>query len=146
MTETQTTETLSLQVERVIPAAAEAAFDAWLDADALKKWMTPGPGMSVPHASTDPRVGGRFLIVMKNDQREIPHEGEYRVIDRPRKLVFTWVSEPAGNSLVTVDFQQVAGGRTKVVLTHERLQSEQSRDGHRQGWSRILEALERATA
>jgi uncharacterized protein YndB with AHSA1/START domain len=99
------TDSLSLQVERVIPGPIEAVFDAWLDADSLKRWMTPGPGMTVPVATTDPRIGGRFHIVMRHDGRDIPHDGEYRVIDRPTKLVFTWISEPAGNTLVTIDFQ-----------------------------------------
>lgn len=143
---TETTDTHSLQVERTIPAPIDAVFDAWLDAAMLKTWMTPGPGMSVPSASTDPRVGGRYLIVMKAGDREIPHEGEYRIIDRPNKLVFTWVSAPAGNTIVTVDFQKLSDRSTKVTLTHERLGSTDSRDGHQKGWAGILEALEQHLA
>jgi uncharacterized protein YndB with AHSA1/START domain len=108
--------------------------------------MTPGPGMTVPAATTEPHVGGRFRIVMKAADREIPHDGEYRVIDRPRRLVFTWVSEPAGHSLVTIDFEKLSDRSTRVTLTHEKLASAESRDGHRNGWTAILESLERAVA
>lgn len=139
-----TAPTYSLETERVIPATIERVFDAWLDAESVKKWMRPGPGMTVPRVEIDGRVGGRYLIVMASPDREIPHQGEYRVIDRPHKLVFTWISEPAGNSVVTVLFEEVPGGSTRVVLKHEKLPDEQSRDGHRGGWGAILEALERA--
>jgi uncharacterized protein YndB with AHSA1/START domain len=138
--------TESLEVERLIPATIERVFDAWLDADSVKKWMRPGPGMTVPRVNIDARVGGKYLIVMASPEREIPHEGEYRVIDRPNRLVFTWVSEPAGDSLVTVLFEQASGESTRVVLKHEKLPNEQSRDGHRNGWGAILEALERSLA
>jgi uncharacterized protein YndB with AHSA1/START domain len=140
------TETYSLQVERVIPGPIENVFDAWLDPDSVKAWMRPGPGMTVPSVRIDPRVGGKYLIVMSSPDREIPHEGEYRVIERPNRLVFTWVSEPAGNSLVTVAFHRLTDASTRVVLTHEKLPNEASRDGHRGGWQVILEALERAIA
>jgi uncharacterized protein YndB with AHSA1/START domain len=140
------TDSLSLQVERTIPGAIEAVFDAWLDATMVKQFMTPGPGMTVPVATTDARVGGRFHLVMQAGGQQIPHEGEYQIIDRPHKLVFTWVSAPAGNSLVTLDFQKVTESSTKVTLTHEKLATESSRDNHRGGWSAILEALERVMA
>ena len=51
---------LSLTVERVINAAPEAVFDAWLTPQMLMRFMCPGPGMTTPEAKTDPRVGGRF--------------------------------------------------------------------------------------
>lgn len=143
---TEMTETFALEVERVIPGSIDKVFDAWLDPDQLKRWMTPGPGMSAPRVTVDPKVGGRFHITMKKDQNEIPHDGEYRVIDRPNKLVFTWVSAPAGDTLVTVRFQKVSETSTKVVLVHERLATAQSRDGHQGGWGGILDALARAFA
>lgn len=140
------TDTFSLQVERTIPGPIDAVFDAWLDAEALRTWMTPSPEVTVPRASTDPRVGGGFRIVMRHGERDIPHDGVYQVIDRPTKLVFTWVSEPAGDTLVTVDFHKLSDTSTRVVLTHERFVSESARDGHQRGWPGILESLERAVA
>ena len=54
---------LALEVSRVINAPKERLFNAWLDPDMLRRFMTPGPGMTVPAASTEPREGGRFDIV-----------------------------------------------------------------------------------
>jgi hypothetical protein len=42
---------------------------------------------------------------------------------------------------VTVEFHE-EGDRTKVVLTHSGLPSEESRDGHTEGWRACLDNLE----
>jgi len=137
----------SLEVERVVPGPIDEVFDAWLDPKLLSQWMTPGSGMSVPAAEVDPVVGGRFRIVMRAGDRDIPHEGEYRVIERPTRLVFTWTSEPAGkDTLVSIVFTPLTDGETRVSLTHDRFASESSRDSHRRGWGEILDALARSAA
>jgi uncharacterized protein YndB with AHSA1/START domain len=134
----------SLSVERSVPGSIEKVFDAWLDPRLLAQWMTPGPGMSVPVAEIDPVVGGRSRIVMRQGDRDIPHEGEYRIIERPTRLVFTWTSEHAGaDTLVSIQFTRVTANETNVALTHERFPNQAIRDSHRNGWSAILDALAR---
>ncbi len=135
------TATHTLEVEQVVPAPVDEVFDAWLDPAALKVWMTPAPGMTVPDVAVNPVVGGRFRLVMHDGTRAIPHEGEYLTIERPRLLVFTWVSEPAGDTVVTVRFEPVDEHRTRVVLTHDRFARPAACDGHRTGWTRILASL-----
>jgi uncharacterized protein YndB with AHSA1/START domain len=127
-------------VRRTIAATAEELFDAWLDPEALAIWMRPGTTHRTT-ATVDARVGGRYRIVMEVEQKSIPHAGEYRVIDRPRRLVFTWNSPPTDNrdTLVTVDFV-AAGNRTEVIITHEQL-PEGVREGHSRGWTSALEKL-----
>ena len=137
-------ESLSLQVERMIPGPIDEVFDAWLDPDRLRRWMAPGPGMTVSEANTNPVVGGDFRIVMAGHGRSIPHEGKYLEINRPTSLVFTWISEPAGQTTVRVRFERLSERQTKVILTHEQFQTAAARDSHRGGWMQILEALERA--
>ena len=118
--------TYSLTIEWVIPGEIDRVFDAWLDPQSVMQWMRPGPGMTVPRVTIDARVGGRYTIVMASPDGEIPHTGEYRVIDRPSRLAFTWVSEPARNSVVTVDCERVSDTRTRVILSHEKLPSQQN--------------------
>jgi len=138
-------EAFSLSIERVIPGAIEKVFDAWLDPLVLRKWMIPMEDGSA-EASTDPVVGGAFRIVMKRGQTMIPHEGVYRVIERPRKLAFTWNSPYSRDTLVTVEFESLAVAITRVRLTHERFPDRGAMESHRGGWGDILSALERQMA
>ncbi|HTU64537.1 MAG TPA: SRPBCC domain-containing protein [Steroidobacteraceae bacterium] len=128
-------------VRRTIAAPAEMLFDAFLDPMALSEWMRPGTIRSTL-ARVDARVGGRYEITMQGDNGPIPHSGEYRVIDRPKRLVFTWFSpHTAGaDTLVTVDFIEVAKG-TEVVVTHELL-PESARPSHSKGWEGGLAHLD----
>ncbi|WP_282064692.1 SRPBCC family protein [Aliiroseovarius marinus] len=133
---------LSLEITRHIPHPPERVFDAWLDPKMLAKFMIPGPGVTIPEAKVDPKVGGQFLIMMRVPEAgDLPHTGAYRVIDRPNQLAFTWVSQNSQeDSVVTLDFVPKDGG-TDLTLRHVRFPSEQSRDDHNGGWSRILDAL-----
>jgi len=83
----------TVTVRREIAAPAETLFDAWLDAERLGTWLRPRV-VSETRAETDPREGGDFRIVMVRDRSDILHQGTYREIDRPSRLVFTW-SSPA---------------------------------------------------
>jgi uncharacterized protein YndB with AHSA1/START domain len=130
-------------VRRTIAAPAEDLFDAWLDPEALAIWMRPGAILSTS-ATLEPRVGGRYEIIMQSATERYPHTGEYRLIDRPRRLVFTWISRGTEQqeTLVTVDFI-ARGERTEVVVTHERL-PEKERSSHTNGWTSGLERLDEA--
>lgn len=130
-------------VRRVIAASAEDLFDAWLDPEALAEWMRPGTIQSTV-AKVEPRVGGRYEIIMHASSGPIVHRGEYRLIDRPKRLVFTWITPFTENvqTLVTVDFIRV-DKRTEVVVTHEQL-PESAIPSHRNGWTSGLEHLDEA--
>ena len=137
---------LSLTVTRTIGAPVERVFNAWLDADKLARFMLPGEGMETPVVDTDPVVGGRFNILMKAGEQEIPHSGIYKEIARYTRLIFTWDSPfSAPESTVTVDFKP-AGNGTEVTLTHVKFPSEESRGNHEGGWARILEVLDSLSA
>lgn len=140
---TQKTTTPKVTVRRKISAPAETVFDAWLDPASLAIWMRPG-GVPRSTAKVDPRVGGAFEVVMHAAEGPIKHAGVYRVIDRPRRLVFTWVS-PATHlteSVVTVEF---SAGRspdtTEVVLTHDFLPDAEALASHTNGWTQALDLL-----
>ena len=107
----------------------------------LTQFMITGPKTGVERAETDPKVGGRYDIIMTNEMGEVPHWGVYKEIDRPNRLVFTWNSPHAApDSLVTLTFTPV-DGETDVTLVHEIFPSEGSRDGHKKGWKAILSVL-----
>ncbi len=133
---------LTLTVTRLIPASPERVFNAWLDPAMLTQFMLSGPGMGCRAAETDPRVGGRYSIMMTDGDRDIPHAGTYLDITRHTRLAFTWESpHSAPGSTVSVDFAPEKGG-TRVTLTQVRFNSEGSRDGHVKGWTAILDTLQ----
>ncbi|HEY5222025.1 MAG TPA: SRPBCC domain-containing protein [Microbacteriaceae bacterium] len=140
----------AIVVSRVISASPESLFDAWLDPAAVGIWLRPGNAESTD-AVIDPRVGGRFTIVMNSATPTI-HGGTYQVIDRPRRLVFTWRSTHTGDrdTLVTVDFvardAADATPSTEVTITHEQLPNETARLMHTDGWSDGLVLLEQFVA
>jgi uncharacterized protein YndB with AHSA1/START domain len=132
----------TLVLERILPVPPAAVFRAWTYPDSLRVFMCAGE-FTCALVDADVRVGGRFRVVMRNAERDVEHTGEYRIVDSPRRLAFTWVSPftgPAG-SLVTIDLSPHARG-TRLVLTHEQLPSAEI-VGHNRGWTSILEKLER---
>ena len=138
-----TLDDLTLTVSRLIPAPRERVFDAWLDPQMMARFLMGMPGTTVPRVETDPREGGAFLIVMRTD-KDIPHKGVYREIRRPERLEFTWESPHSiDGSVVTLTFAEAEGG-TLVDLTQVRFFDEARRDGHRAGWSYILDRLAEA--
>lgn len=133
---------LTLTTERLINASPKKIFDAWLDPAMLQKFVLPGPGMTVPSASNDPKTGGRFSIIMKAGDNEIPHAGTYREITPYERLVFTWESPfSVDGSEVVLTFAPKDGG-TLVTLTHTRFVDAEARDNHLGGWGNILTALD----
>ena len=137
----QATAAPRLTVRREIEASADELFDAWLDPASLAVWMRPGD-ITRAVASVDPKVGGSFEIVMYSANGSRVHSGVYQVIDRPRRLVFTWISPGTKQteSLVTVEFR-ADRQTTEIVLTHERLPDDGAVPPHTKGWTRILELL-----
>jgi len=131
---------LNLKIEREFKAPPNVVFDAWLNPDMLRKFMLPGEGMSVPRASAEAREGGRFEIVMKAGEDEMPHTGTYMEIVPHSRIVFTWESPfSEDDSTVTLEFSPTGSG-TVLTLKHERFMTEESRDNHKGGWTRILQA------
>lgn len=130
-----------LVVRRVIGAPRERVFAAWLDPVSLARWMCPGPVTSVDVA-LDPRVGGRFRIVMHKPDGAVEHTGEYLAIEPPARLRFTWISVNTDGrpSEVAIEFLD-RGAATELVLTHRGLPQRQV-EGHRQGWTDIVRKLE----
>jgi len=140
----QTTEQ-RLQISRSFKAPRDRVFRAWTDPAELKRWFRADPGYTVAIAEVDLRVGGRYRLGMKPpDSDPYVVGGVYREIRPPERLVFTWKWEWSKNgdpeTLVTLDFHG-REGRTEVVLTHERLPTEEERDKHEHGWIGCLDQL-----
>ena len=140
------TENLSLEIKRLIKAPRDRVYAAWTDPAQMKQWFGP-ENVQTHDLIADARVGGEFRWDLANSEGEkMTMRGEFRELDPDRKVVFTWHwddDEDWGNhiSVVTVELEDVDGG-TELRLTHERLPSEQSRDGHTGGWNSALDKLQ----
>jgi uncharacterized protein YndB with AHSA1/START domain len=131
----------TLVVRRFIPAPRQRVFAAWLDPASLAVWMRP-KGTSDVTAEVDPRVGGKFRIVMVQGPKQYEHTGEYLLIEPPHRLSFTWISQATDHkpTTVTIELLEREGG-TELVLTHRQLPASEL-EPHRRGWSDIVRELQ----
>lgn len=136
-----TGEAPALVVRRVLPVPRERVFAAWLDPWLLARWMCPGDTRSAT-VELDPRVGGKFRIVMHHGRGDADHSGEYLAIEPPTRLSFTWISVNTEfrPTVVTVELFERGTG-TELVLTHRGL-APAKRDAHQKGWTDIVAKLE----
>ena len=72
----------------------------------------------------------------------IVNTGEFRVLDRPSKLQFTWISSRWNNheTLITVELHKLDNQR-ELVLTHERFPAEHSGKQLEIGWGQMFDKL-----
>jgi len=124
--------------ELVLPVSAEHAFKMFTDPERLVRWI----GIS---ADLQARPGGRFRFEVMPGQF---CEGQYVVVERPSRLVFTWgwtdpaFGLPPGNSRVEVTLtpDPLDAGRTRLRLVHDSLPGDLGLL-HDDGWSRFLARL-----
>jgi uncharacterized protein YndB with AHSA1/START domain len=141
----------AIRVERTFRAGVDAVFAVWTSPEMLRRWYAPGVDWDTPLAELDARVGGRLRVAMRDPAGDVfAGGGEYREVDPPRRLVFTWTWDRPeageGTQLVEVDFTDNGNGTTTVVLINRGLRDEQSRESHREGWDGSFDNLDRLLA
>lgn len=129
-----------LVVRRLLPVPRERVFAAWLDPVSLAQWMCPGSVTSAT-VQVDPRIGGKFRIMMMHPGGAEEHWGEYLVIEPPERLSFSWISAKTDRQATVVTVELVArDAGTELILTHRRLPAAQV-NAHREGWTDIIRKL-----
>src|SRR4051812_34280377 len=105
----------TLVVSRVFDAPRELVFRAWTKPEHVTRWWGP-KDFTLPVCEQDFRLDGGYRFCMRAPDG-VDHWvwGEYREIDEPRRLVFTWHREdaqgkPFNESVVTVTFDDHGGG------------------------------------
>lgn len=147
MSNTKTSIGERLVLRRTYAAKRERVWRAWTDIKEAMTWSAP-EGMTVPEFTADMRVGGAYrLTMLQPDGEKFIAKGIYREITPSQKLVYTWTWEEdtpqdEHETLLTVEFLD-RGEQTEVVLTHENLASEESRERHSHGWNQFLDKLGR---
>jgi uncharacterized protein YndB with AHSA1/START domain len=138
----------TLEVRRTFNSPRQRVFDAWTKAEEMKKWAAAGD-MQVSVAETDLRVGGKYRLHMRNPNgSEHRAHGVYKVVEPPKRLVYTWTWETMPDvvdTIVTVEFHE-RGTSTEVVLRHDGLATPQMRKSHGDGWISCMERLQTLVA
>jgi uncharacterized protein YndB with AHSA1/START domain len=138
------TTTHSLQLKRQIPASPKQVYQAWTDRAQLARWFRPSPDFETVVHELDLRAGGSYRIEMRHPNGSTHVAvGEYRELEAPTRLTFTWRWEgtPMVDTLVTVELTSKNDG-TELTLTHTLFQSDAERDEHTKGWTGCLTQLD----
>ncbi len=126
-----------------ITAPAGRIFEALTNPDHLVRWWTAGGRFQATHMKSDLRPGGKWMMRgIGVGGKAFRVGGEYREVERPRLLTFTWLpdwQEDATETLVRSDLEE-KDGITTVRLTHSGFTSEGARASHR-GWPELLNSL-----
>lgn len=139
-----------LTIERIFRATPEELFDAFADPAQIVQWWGP-EGAHVPDCAFDSRVGGQWATTMRHgDGSEFHVSGVYAVIERPRRIAFTWAWRQADGSrghetLVDIAIAPDPAG-AKLTLTQQSFATAEHRDNHRIGWESSFVDLDRFLA
>lgn len=140
-----TVQNFSLTMNRQFKASKKAVYDAWTNEEALKNWFAPTSEMTTVVHVLELHVGGKYRIEMiETTGTSHKIHGEYVALNPYDQIVFTWEwesDEQKVNSLVTIDLSE-KDGTTNMVLTHEKLASQESVDLHSEGWTGCLGQLD----
>jgi uncharacterized protein YndB with AHSA1/START domain len=131
----------TIRMTRRFDASIERVFDAWLDPQKVGTWLFATPTGQIVRVEIDARVGGSFVITRREGNDDIEHVGNYLELDRPRRLVFTFVVPKFSKEItrVSIDLKPLPKG-CELTLTHEGVLPEWL-DRATEGWGGILTAL-----
>jgi uncharacterized protein YndB with AHSA1/START domain len=132
----------TVRVSRRFGASVERVFDSWLNPESARRWLFATPTGQITRCDIDSRVGGKFVLVDRRDGEDVEHVGEYRVIEKPTRLVFTFAvpKYSAQVTQVSIDVAPRARG-CELNLVHENVLPEWASQTE-EGWRKILEALD----
>ena len=139
MTVTEATRTIVQEI--TINAPAERIFEALVDPEQRKQWWGREGRFQATDVESDLRVGGKWKMSGSGFGRPFTVSGEYRAIERPRLLAFTWRPSwqaSSAETLVRFDLFET-DGKTTVRITHSGLMP-QDTEAH-QGWPQLLAGL-----
>jgi uncharacterized protein YndB with AHSA1/START domain len=137
----------TVRFERVVPGPIERVWSYLTEDDKRARWLAFG--------TMEHRVGGAFELRFEHaklSKHQAPPPERFKDIgtpigrervtrfEPPRALAFTWGSEAAGASEVTIELTP-QGEQVLLVLTHRRLADRQAMADVSGGWHPLLAVL-----
>ena len=95
----------------------------------------------------DPVVGGRFLFADMREDGEARHWGTFKVLERPTKIAFTWITDPdeeADPSLVTLIIEPEPDGPGAIVTLYHEMDAQWADyvPQTEKGWTSMLQGID----
>jgi uncharacterized protein YndB with AHSA1/START domain len=118
-----------IRIERSFDAPREVLWEMYTDPELLKEWLGPRD-LTMTVGEMDVRPGGSYRFTHRDPAgNEYVFFGEFREVVAPELLVRTFQFEGMpGSSLERAEFEELEGGRTRVVAT-ATYSSKEARDG-----------------
>lgn len=136
-----------VRVRRLLAAPPERVFGAFEDAGLVAQWLRPSADVTLTVLAFDFRLGGsyRFAYDVPGGQRMLVG-GSFVAIERPSRLVFSWLIEPpdehAGIDSEVIVTLRPHHASTELTIVHTRLERADAEWRHEQGWRGALDLLE----
>jgi uncharacterized protein YndB with AHSA1/START domain len=136
-----------LTLTRVYAAPREAVWRAWTEPEQIAAWWGKRGWRTPPESVTlDVRPGGAFRLtsISDADGTEMRHDGVYREVLEPERLVFAELRE--GGAVGTVTLTDLGDGRTEMTF-HTTMRTtaairEAARGGLTSAFDRLAELLD----
>jgi uncharacterized protein YndB with AHSA1/START domain len=136
----------TVKLHRVIPTSPEKVYRAFLEADALAKWLPPN-GFTCTVHHFEPSVGGKFKMSFRNFTTGNSHSfgGEYHELVPGQRLRYTDTFDDPnlpGEMEVVVSLTKVSVG-TEVEITQSGIPDVIPREACYLGWQESLRNLQK---
>src|SRR6201995_3865660 len=136
----------TVRLHRVLTTKPEKVYRAFIEADALAKWLPPN-GFACPGHHLEPQVGGRFKISVRNSTTGHGHDfgGEYVELVPGERVRYTdKFDDPnlPGEMQVTVTLKKVLVG-TEVEIVQAWVPDPIPAEACYLGWQESLRNLAR---
>jgi uncharacterized protein YndB with AHSA1/START domain len=136
----------TIKLHRVIPTSPEKIYRAFLEADALAKWLPPN-GFTCTVHQFEPTVGGKFRMSFRNFTTGSSHSfgGEYHELVPGKRLRYTDTFDDPnlpGEMEVVVSLTKVSVG-TEVEITQSGIPDLIPREACYLGWQESLKNLQK---
>jgi uncharacterized protein YndB with AHSA1/START domain len=136
----------TVRLHRVLAAKPEKVYRAFLDPDAMARWIPPN-GFTCKVHHMDAKVGGTFKMSFTNFTTNTSHSfgGEYLELVPNERLRYTDVFDDPnlpGVMTVTVDLKKVSVG-TEVTIVQEGVPEVIPLEACYLGWQQSLLSLAR---
>jgi len=135
----------TIKLHRVFKTTPERLYKAFIDPEAMVKWLPPN-GFTAKVHSIDARVGGKYKMSFTNFTTGSSHSfgGDYLELIPGKRIVHTDVFDagPPGTMKVTIDIKKVLVG-AEIHIVQEGVPDAIPAEACYLGWSESLDLLKK---